>query len=38
MPTTTSRTKKSRTKLERHPELEGVGAGFALGLPGDETG
>ena len=39
MPTTTrSRTEKSRTELERAQELEGVGAGFAPGLPGDETG
>jgi len=39
MPTTTrSRTEKSRTELERDPELEGLGAGFAPGLPGDETG
>jgi putative transposase len=39
MPTTTrSRTEKSRTELDRAREFEGVGAGFAPGLPGVETG
>ena len=38
MPTTTrSRTEKT-TELEHAPGLEGLGAGFAPGLPGDETG
>jgi putative transposase len=38
MPTTTrSRTEKT-TVLERAPGFEGVGAGFVLGLPSDETG
>ena len=39
MPTTTrSRTEKSGSELDRDPGLEGVGAGFAPGLPGVETG
>ena len=39
MPTNTrSRTEKSGTELDRDPGLEGSGAGFAPGLPGDETG
>ena len=39
MPTNTrSRTEKSGTELDRDPGLEGLGAGFAPGLPGDETG
>ncbi len=38
MSTTRSRTEKSRTELESDPGLEGLGAGFARGLPGDETG
>src|SRR5438477_572475 len=36
MPTTRSRTLKSRTELERDRELEALGLGIAPGLPGDD--
>ena len=36
--TTRSRTEKSRTELDSDPGREGLGAGFAPGLPGVETG
>ncbi len=36
MPTTRSRTLKSRTELERVRELEALGLGIATGLPGDD--
>jgi hypothetical protein len=35
MPSTRSRTLKSRTELERERELEALGLGIAPGLPGD---
>ena len=38
MPTTTRSTETSRTELEHAPGFEGVGAGFAPGLPGAEAG
>jgi hypothetical protein len=36
MPSTRSRTLKSRAELERERELEAFGLGIAPGLPGDD--
>ncbi len=38
MPTTRSRTEKSRAELDHDSGLEGLRVGYARGLPGDETG